>query len=64
MSDVVVGQLLRYMGFVQEEIAEEGQAVGGVIIGLEDDQKLRWAMKAVPSIAFYRYQIDFKLIKG
>lgn len=64
VSDVVVGQLLRYMGFVQEEISEEGQAVEGVIIGLQDDKRLRWAMKAVPSITFYRYQIDFKLIKG
>jgi restriction system protein len=61
-SDMVVGQLLRYMGYVKEELAEADQAVEGVIIGLEDDQKLRWAIAPVPSIKFYRYQINFKLI--
>lgn len=63
-SDVVVGQILRYMGYVKEQIAEAEQTVEGVIIALEDDQKLRWALAAVPSIAFYRYQVSFKLVKG
>ena len=63
-SDVVVGQTLRYMGFAAEELAEQGQRVEGVIIGLEDDQKLRWALSTVPSIRFYRYEVDFKLIES
>ena len=61
VSDVVVGQVLRYMGYVREQIAEPNQTVEGVIIGLEDDQKLKWAISSVPSISFYRYKIDFKL---
>ena len=61
VSDVVVGQVLRYMGYVREQIAEPHQTVEGVIIGLEDDQKLKWAISSVPSISFYRYKIDFKL---
>jgi restriction system protein len=64
MSDVVVGQLLRYMGYVKEELAEPEQTVEGVVIGLEDDQKLRWAIAPVPAVKFYRYQINFKLIEG
>lgn len=63
-SDVVVGQVLRYMGYVKEQVAEDDQSVEGAIIALEDDQKLRWALLAVPSIAFYRYEISFKLVKG
>lgn len=63
-SDVVVGQILRYMGYVKEQIAEPDQTVEGVIIALDDDKKLRWALAAVPSISFYRYQISFKLVKG
>lgn len=63
-SDVVVGQTLRYMGFVQDELAEEGQTVCGAIIALEDDFKLRRALSMVPSITFYRYQISFKLVKS
>jgi restriction system protein len=62
-SDVVVGQILRYMGYVKEQIAEPNQAVEGAIIALDDDQKLRWALLAVPGITFYRYQMTFKLIK-
>lgn len=63
-SDVVVGQVLRYMGFVKEQIAEEDQSVEGIVIGLDDDQRLRWALAPVPAISFYRYQISFKLVKG
>lgn len=63
-SDVVVGQTLRYMGFVQEELAEAGQEVRGVIIALEDDPKIRRALQMTPSILFYRYEISFKLVKA
>jgi restriction system protein len=62
-SDAVVGQVLRYMGYVQEELAEDGQTVQGVIIALEDDQRIRRALAIVPNIVFYRYQISFKLLK-
>ncbi len=63
-SDAVVGQTLRYMGYVQEELVEEGQSVKGVIIALEDDPRIRRALTMTPSIIFYRYQISFKLIKA
>jgi len=62
-SDVVVGQILRYMGYVKEQIAEPHQTVEGAIIALDDDQKLRWALQMVPSVSFYRYQVSFKLIR-
>lgn len=62
-SDAVVGQVLRYMGYVQEELAEDGQTVQGVIIALEDDQRIRRALAVVPNIGFYRYQISFTLLK-
>lgn len=62
-SDVVGGQALRYMGFVQNELAEDGQSVSGAIIALEDDHKIRRALSMVPSIDFYRYQVSFRLVK-
>jgi len=49
---------------VVEELAEEGQSVKGVIIALEGDQKIRRALSMVPHIAFYRYQVSFKLVRG
>jgi restriction system protein len=60
-SDVVVGQTLRYMGFVKNELAVNGENVRGVIIALEDDLRLRNALSMVPAIDFFRYKIDFKL---
>lgn len=62
-SDMVVGQTLRYMGYVAEELAEADQKVRGVIIALEDDQRIRRALAVVQNVEFYRYQISFKLIK-
>jgi restriction system protein len=60
-SDVVVGQTLRYMGYVQDELAEEGQTVLGAIIAHENDLRIRRALKMTPAITFYRYQISFRL---
>jgi restriction system protein len=63
-SDAVVGQTLRYMSYVQEEMAEKEQAVHGIIIALEDDPRMQRALKMVSNIQFYRYQVNFKLISG
>ena len=62
-SDVVIGQIQRYMGYVQDELLEKGQTVRGLIIGLEADNKLKRALSVCSNIDFCRYQIDFKLIK-
>jgi len=62
-SDAVVGQILRYMGFVRDELAESEQMVRGVVIALDDDQRLRRALARVPAIEFYRYEVNFKLVK-
>ncbi len=64
VSDSVVGQVQRYMGYVQEELAEENQVVKGVIIGLEDDLRIRRALSVARNIDFYRYQVSFKLFKS
>jgi len=63
-SDAVVGQALRYMSYVKDELAEENQTVSAVIIAHEDDPRLRRALSQVPNIEFYRYEVSFKLRKG
>ena len=60
-SDSVVGQVLRYMGYVKEQLADANQKVRGVIIALEDDQRMRRALAMTPDIEFFRYQVSFKL---
>ncbi len=63
-SDSVVGQIQRYMGYVFEELCEEGQTAKGVIIALEDDLRIRRALAVAPNINFYRYQVSFNLFKA
>lgn len=63
-SDVVVGQVLRYMGYVQDVLTSPGQSVEGIIVALDDDPKLKRALSVVPSVEFYRYEISFKLVKA
>ena len=62
-SDSVVGQIQRYMGFVMDELAEDDQEVKGIIIALEDDLRIRRALKVTRGIEFYRYEVSFKLSK-
>lgn len=63
ISDVVVGQIQRYMGYVTDELAEKGQTVRGVIIALEDDLRLRRALSVAPNIDFMTYEVKFRLTK-
>lgn len=61
-SDVVVGQIQRYMGYVLDELAEPNQKVKGVIIALEDDTRIRRALRVTQNIEFFRYRVNFTLI--
>lgn len=63
VSDNVVGQIQRYMGYVKEELAENGQTVKGVIIGLDDDLRIKRALSVTNNIEFYQYKVNFTLYK-
>lgn len=63
VSDVVVGQVQRYMGYVKEELAEKDQTVRGVIIAFEDDLRIRRSLSVTQNIEFYTYTVQFKLAK-
>ena len=63
-SDRVVGQCLRYIGFVKSELAESNQTVHGMIIAHEEDLKIKRALSVTPDIEFYTYKIDFQLQKS
>lgn len=63
VSDIVVGQIQRYMGYVKDELAEDGQTVHGAIIAFEDDIKIHRALSVATNIDFYTYKISFKLEK-
>lgn len=63
-SDQVVGQILRYMGWIKKNLCSDNQRVKGCIVALEGDQKLENALFASENISFIRYEVDFRLIHG
>ena len=63
-SDAVVGQIQRYMGYINSEFLEEGQVVKGAIIALEDDLRIKRALSVTKDIDFYRYKVHFELINN
>jgi len=63
-SDVVVGQILRYMGWVKENLAVndyEGYNVRGIIISKEKDDRLEYALKMVKNVNVFLYSVSFEL---
>jgi Endonuclease NucS C-terminal domain len=61
-TEVVVGQILKYMGWVKEHLAGDRE-VRGIIIAASGDMKLKYALKLVPSISLYAYTLSFGLKK-
>ena len=59
-ADQVVGQILRYMGWVTHNQAN-GRPVRGLIIASEIDDKLKYAASMIPGLRLMAYQITFSL---
>jgi len=59
-SDDTIGQVLRYMGWVQEHLAN-GESVEGLIVAHGADEKLIYAIKALGNVRLMLYHVDFRL---
>ena len=60
-SDTVVGQVLRYMGWMKRNLCSDGQAVKGLIICRDDDPKLTYALEMTNDIDVRYYNVSFAL---
>lgn len=60
-SDAVVGQVLRYMGWVNRHLVEDGETVEGLVVATEGDPQLHYALDVVPSVSFKSYEVEFRL---
>ncbi len=60
-SDQVVGQVLRYMGWVKKNLCGNGQAVKGLVICRDPDPKLSYALEMTNNIDVKYYSVSFKL---
>jgi hypothetical protein len=63
-SDAVVGQLLRYMGWIKAHLAEDTESVEGLIVATEGDPQLHYALSTLPSVSFKSYEVEFRLKDG
>lgn len=60
-SDQTVGQILRYIGWVNKHLAQGKEQVEGIIICRESDKALHYALSAVPNVQLRHYQVEFHL---
>lgn len=59
--DRVVGQLLRYMAWIETHQAEPGQRVRGVIIAREISEDLRLACSRIADVQLFEYALSVSL---
>jgi hypothetical protein len=63
-NDAVVGQTLRYMGWVERNLVKKGESVKGIIIVKEVDNKLKSALSFLKNkvdINCFAYNVQFSL---
>lgn len=59
-ADRAIGQLLRYMGWIKQNLAK-GKNVEGIIVANKMDKKIKYAVQATTNIKLYEYEMNFKL---
>jgi hypothetical protein len=63
-SDKTVGQVLRYVGWVKERMAADGEVVEGLIIAHQADEGIRFALAATDHVRLMLYEVDFRLVEA
>ena len=61
-SDATVGQVLRYMGWVKQNLASTGETVTGLIVAHSADAKILCALEYTIGVDLRLYEVDFRLI--
>jgi hypothetical protein len=60
-SDASVGQVLRYINWVRENVATRDQKVRGIIVASGIDAALRYAARGLPDVSVKTYTVTFSL---
>jgi len=61
--DRVVGQMMRYMAWIQKNQAEPGQKVRGIIIARQIGEDLLLACSLLPDVQLFEYKLSLALKK-
>jgi len=59
--DRVIGQLLRYMAWIEKNLAEQSQKVRGIIIARQVSEDLQLACSKLSDIRLMEYELSVKL---
>jgi hypothetical protein len=62
-GDAVLGQTMRYMGWVHANLAAQGEIVRGIIVLGEQDMALGYALAMTPNVELYTYSIQFSITR-
>lgn len=60
-GDATLGQVLRYMGWIRQKLAEDDETVKGLIIAHDVDESLQYALSVTPDVSLQRYEVQFNL---
>ena len=60
-SDDTVGQVTRYMGWIEDKYKLGADNVKGIIVAGKYDEKLYYAQKILKNIEVFLYEVNFKL---
>ena len=60
-SDETIGQVLRYMGWVEEKLALSEEQVQGLIISRAADDRMKYALRNTRNVDLWFYEVDFDL---
>ena len=61
-SDQTVGQVLRYIGWIRQHLAVDGEQVEGLVIAHKADEPIKYALSAVPDVKLKLYEVEFRLM--
>ena len=61
--DRVVGQLLRYVNWVRQNLADPGQRVRGIIVCRTMSDDLRLACASIKDVELFEYQLSVSVTK-
>jgi hypothetical protein len=60
-SDATVGQVLRYIGWVKQNMAKRNEQVDGLVVAHEADESIKYAISAIPNVRLMLYEVEFRL---
>lgn len=60
-TDQTVGQVLRYIGWIQKHLAKSEGSVEGLIIARNADEEVSYALSALTNVKLMIYEFEFHL---